>query len=378
MIQEFKVRIEQKILDDLRARLESTRWPDEIEASGWTYGASLSYMKELTNYWLHDFNWRKTEDEINKYGNYIARIDGYDIHFLHIKGKGVKSVPIIITHSWPGSFLEMMKMIPLLTENNEISFDVVIPSMLGFGFSQKVNHPGCNVSLMADLWLKLMLELGYQKFGVQGGDFGAGVSAFVSQKYPEHVMGMHLNYIPGNYQPVLDEGEEFSDEEIEYLKSEDEWYFREGGYSLQQGTKPLTLAYGLNDSPVGLCAWIVEKMYGWADCRGNIENVFTRDELLSNVMLYWVTETIHSSVRLYNENRKAPLKAGKNSFINVPVGIARFRFEEPFPPRIYIERGFNIRHWTDFPKGGHFASMEKPELLAGDLFSFFGKAIETS
>ena len=188
MLKNFKVNIEQDILDDLKLRIEKTRWPDEIEGSNWTYGASLSYMKELSDYWLHDFDWRKTEAEINQYDNYIAEIDGYKVHFLQIKGKGRKLVPIIITHGWPGSFLEMMKLIPLLTENAECSFDVVIPSMLGFGFSDKVTHTGCNVSLMADIWFKLMLELGYKKFGVQGGDFGAGVSSFISLKYPDNVI----------------------------------------------------------------------------------------------------------------------------------------------------------------------------------------------
>jgi pimeloyl-ACP methyl ester carboxylesterase len=371
MIKNFKVNIDQHILDDLKLRIENTRWPDEIVESNWTYGASLVYMKELSHYWLNDFNWRKTEAEINQYDNFIAAIDGYMVHFMHIKGKGENSIPIIITHGWPGSFLEMMKLIPLLTENSKQSFDVVIPSMLGFGFSDKLTQTGCNVSLMADIWVKLMQELGYKKFGVQGGDFGAGVSAFISLKYPENVIGMHLNYIPGNYHPELADGELFTAEENDYIKSEEEWYFREGGYSLQQNTKPLTLAYGLNDSPVGLCAWIIEKMYGWAACNGNIESVFTKDELLSNVMLYWVTETIHSSIRLYGENKKVPMKLGKNSIIHVPVGIAHFMFEEPFPPRKFIERGFNIQHWTDFSEGGHFPALEKPELLAEDICNFF-------
>jgi pimeloyl-ACP methyl ester carboxylesterase len=371
----FKVKIEQDILEDLKTRIEKTRWPDEIAGSNWNYGASLNYMKELSDYWLNDFDWRKTEAEINQYDNYIAEIDGYNVHFLHIKGKSENSVPIIITHGWPGSFLEMMKLIPLLTKNAECSFDVVIPSLLGFGFSDKLTHTGCNVSLMADIWFKLMQELGYKKFGVQGGDFGAGVSSYISLKYPDNVYGMHLNYIPGNYHPELMDGELFTEEEINYLKSEDDWYSREGGYSLQQRTRPLTLAYGLSDSPVGLCAWIIEKMYGWADCKGNIENVFTKDELLSNVMLYWVTETIHSSIRLYNENKKVPLKLGKDAIINIPVGIARFHFEEPFPPRKFIERGFNIQHWSDFPEGGHFPAIEKPEILAGDICEFFNKIL---
>lgn len=376
MIKKIEIQIEQSYLDNLKSKLMLTRWPDELEGSGWTYGASLGYMKELHAYWTNYFNWRNTESEINRYGNFIANIDGYKIHFLHIKGKGEKSFPLILTHGWPYSFLEMLKLIPLLAENKDMSFDLVIPSMPGYGFSQKIVQPGCNVSFIADLWHKLMLELGYEKYGVQGGDFGAGVSTALSMKYPENVTGMHLNYIPGNYVPVLEENEEFSADENSYLDLEEEWYSREGGYSLEQNTKPLTLAYGLNDSPMGLCAWIIEKMYGWADCRGYIGNVFSMDDLLSNVTLYWITETIHSSIRLYNENSKNPLIIGKDSFINIPVGIAHFRYEDPFPPRRFIERGFNIQHWSEFPVGGHFPAMEYPSLLAGDITSFFSKILK--
>lgn len=373
MIKKIKIEIAQSFLDELKEKLRHTRWPDEIENSGWTYGAGLSYMKELTDYWINYFNWRNTEEEINKYPNYIADIEGYKIHFLHIKGKGIKSVPLIITHGWPSSFLEMMKLIPLLTENPEFSFDLVIPSMPGYGFSQKVTQPGCNVTFMGDLWHRLMTELGYEKYGVQGGDFGAGVSTAIALKYPESVIGIHLNYIPGNYVPKLEENEEFTREENDYLDSEEEWYMKEGGYSLQQNTKPLTLAYGLNDSPAGLCAWIVEKMYSWAECNGYIGSVFSKDEILSNVTLYWITETIHSSIRLYNENSKNPLVIEKDNTIKTPTGIAHFRYEEPFPPRLFIERGYNIQQWTDFPSGGHFPAMEKPELLAEDITSFFKK-----
>jgi len=377
MKRHFKINIEQEVLEDLKNRLKSTRWPDEIIDSEWTYGANLEYMKELAQYWQTEFDWRKTENDINLFDNFIIEIEGIKIHFLHTKGRGKKSIPLIITHGWPGSFLEMMKLIPLLTEDTELSFDLVIPSMIGFGFSEKLYHSGGNVSFMADLWLKLMQELGFDKFGVQGGDFGAGVSASLARKYPKHVIGMHLNYIPGNYQPILEEGEEFTEDEKEFIKSEDDWYFKEGGYSLQQKTKPLTLAYGLNDSPMGLCAWIVEKMYSWAECKGNIENVFSKDELLSNVTLYWVTKTLHSSIRLYNENSRSPLKISKDSPINVPTGIARFRFEEPFPPKKFVQRGFNLQHWTEFPEGGHFPAMEKPELLAKDISDFFGKLVSS-
>ena len=370
-VQPFRVNVAERVLIDLRERIQRTRWPDEIMNSGWNYGANLSYMKELAEYWLHKFDWRRIENEINAYPNFIAEIEGYKIHFLHIKGKGKKSLPLIITHGWPGSFLEMMKLIPLLTNNSDLTFDLVVPSMMGYGFSQKITQSGCNVRFMGELWYKLMKALGYEKFGAQGGDFGAGVSTVLALQYPQNVVGVHLNYIPGSYTPYLPDGENLTHEEIQFEKDADNWYTREGAYSHQQRTKALTLAYGLNDSPVGLCAWIIEKFYGWADCKGNIEKVFTKDELLANVTLYWVTETIHSSVRLYNENSKVPLHFKKDEFVKVPVGIARFPLEEPFPPRKYIERAFNIQRWTNMPAGGHFASMEKPELLSEDIIAFF-------
>lgn len=374
MIKPFTVNIDQAKLDDLEARLKLTRWPDEITNSGWSYGANLRYMKELHHYWLTQYDWRKTEKEINQYRNYLAEIDGNKIHFIQEKSKAGKSIPLLITHGWPGSFLEMLKILPLLTQNAETSFDVVIPSMIGYGFSSKPSVKGCNVSYMADLWVKLMSELGYEKFAVQGGDFGAGVSTAIAYNYPERVIGMHLNYIPGNYVPDLDNGDSLTQEEEDYIKSEEDWYRREGGYSLQQKTKPITLAYGLNDSPIGLCAWIVEKMLGWADYQENRETVFSKDELLSNVALYWLTETAHSSIRLYWENSKYKLKLGKNDFISTPVGIARFKYEEPFPPRRFIERGYkNIQHWTDFPRGGHFAALEKPVEFSNDIKDFFKK-----
>jgi pimeloyl-ACP methyl ester carboxylesterase len=216
----------------------------------------------------------------------------------------------------------------------------------------------------------LIKKLGHQKVLAQGGDFGAGICTALALKHPDLLLGLHLNYIPGSYLPFLPAAEKLTEEEIRFQKSAEDWYSTEGAYSHQQRTKPLTLGYALNDSPVGLCAWIVEKFYGWSDCNGNIESVFTKDELLSNVSLYWFTESIHSSIRLYNENSRAPLHFLKNDFINIPVGIARFHKEEPFPPRKFIERGYNVQHWTDIPTGGHFAAMEQPVLFANDIIQF--------
>lgn len=373
MTKPFSASVPQQILDDLKLRLSLTRWPDEIEGSDWNFGADLSYMKELTEYWQNTFDWRKVETEINSYPNYMADIDGHQIHFMHIKGKGKRSLPLIITHGWPGSFIEMMKLIPLLTEDTDFSFDLVIPSIPGFGFSDKINHAGCNSEFVADLWHKLMTELGYNRYGAQGGDIGSGISTWLSLKYPNHVIGLHLNYISGSYKPYLADGEQLTEEVLAFQKYGAEWSAKEGAYAYMHATKPLTAAYGLNDSPVGLCAWIVEKFKGWSDSNGNIENSFTKDELLANVTLYWITQTIHSSMRIYNENSKKPLVFNRNERVTVPVGFAKFPKELPTPPRSYVEKGFNIHNWTIMAAGGHFAAMEQPELLSKDIIHFFSK-----
>lgn len=375
MIKPFSIQVPQQVLDDLKFRLDHTRWPDEITGSGWAYGADLSYMKELTAYWLHTFDWRKTENEINAYPNFIADIDGHHIHFIQVKGKGRRSVPLIITHGWPGSFLEMLKLIPMLTEDPDFSFDLIIPSVPGFGFSDKIHHPGCNGEFVADIWHKLMMKLGYERYGAQGGDIGSGISTWLSLKYPSNVIGLHLNYISGSYSPYLPEGEELPEDVLAFRKTAAAWSAREGAYAAMHATKPLTAAYGINDSPAGLCAWIVEKFNAWSDNHQNVENCFTKDELLSNITLYWVTQTIHSSMRIYNENSKNPLVFKKDTYVKVPVGFAKFPNELPTPPRSHIEKGFNICHWTDMPAGGHFAAVEQPGLLSKDIIEFFLKLL---
>jgi len=259
MIKPFSVDIPQQVLDELKLRLKLTRWPDHLKESSWIYGADFSYMKELTAYWEHTFDWRKVEAEINSYPNFMADINGHQIHFMHIKGRGKRSVPLIITHGWPGSFLEMMKLIPLLTEDPNFSFDLVIPSVPGFGFSGKFNNAGGNSEYVADIWHHLMTELGYTRYGAQGGDIGAGISTWLSLKYPFHIIGLHLNYIPGSFKPYLADGEQLTDEVLAFKQVGAEWSAREGAYAYLHATKPLTAAYGLNDSPAGLCAWIVEK-----------------------------------------------------------------------------------------------------------------------
>ncbi|SNR54485.1 Pimeloyl-ACP methyl ester carboxylesterase [Maribacter sedimenticola] len=371
MIEKFKVNIPPSDLDDLKHRIKNVRWPDEIKNSDWTYGTSLSYIKELADYWLYDFNWRTIEKEINSFPNFIATVDGIKIHFLHIKSKSKNAIPIIITHGWPGSFLEMLKIITYLSDSESTPFHLVIPSIIGFGFSEKPTVNGSDYGFNADLWHKLMLKLGYHKFGLQGGDIGAGISIKIAQKYPESIIGLHLNYISDSYVPYFRENEPMNPHILKYQKSTRLWNEREGAYALVHSTKPLSLAYGLNDSPIGLCGWIIEKFKAWSDNDGNIENSFTKKELLANVTLYWLTQTIHSSIRMYHEISNNPLKFGKDDFVKTPVGFAMFPKEIPVPPRDYIEKGFNIVHWTKMPKGGHFPALEQPKLLADDMIRFF-------
>jgi pimeloyl-ACP methyl ester carboxylesterase len=373
MIKPFFANAQQQDLDDLKYRIKNTRWPNESANPYWSYGSNLSYLRELSDYWSDQFDWRLTESEINSHPNFTTELDGFTIHFLHIKGKGRKSIPLIITHGWPGSFIEMMKIIPLLTEGPEFSFDLVIPSLVGYGYSEPASEAGCNSSVIAVLWNKLMNQLGYTRYGAQGGDIGAGVGTWLALKYPQAIAGLHLNFISGSYKPFFKTEEEPDEEYLAFQQLVSSWSDMEGAYAHVHATKPLTLAYGLNDSPVGLCAWILEKFYNWSDNQGNIENSFTKDELLANITLYWLTRSIYSSIRIYYENSKMPLIFKENDFVKPPVGFAKFPKELPTPPRSYIEKGFNIQHWTEMPAGGHFAAMEQPELLANDIILFFKK-----
>jgi pimeloyl-ACP methyl ester carboxylesterase len=274
----FKINIEQSAIDDLKERIVNTRWADTPGEDTWQYGLSLSYMKSLTHYWAHDFDWRKIEESINIYPNFITEIDGYKIHFLHIKGKGQNAIPLIISHGWPGSFLEMLKVIPLLSNNETLSFDLVIPSLLGFGFSDKSGAGGINSTVMAGLWVKLMNSLGYEKFIAQGGDLGAIISTRIALKYPDSLLGLHLNYIPFNYKPYMRVDEKLTKEETDAQQKTYKFFMAEGAYSQIQGTKPLTLCYGLNDSPVGLCGWILQIFKSFSNPQKNPDDLFNRDE----------------------------------------------------------------------------------------------------
>jgi pimeloyl-ACP methyl ester carboxylesterase len=362
-------------IEDLSERLRRTRWPKEASGSGWKYGIDERFLNELCVYWRDRFDWNAQVERFSTFRHFRCVLDGIGIHFICERGRGPAPIPLIITHGWPGSFLEMLKILPLLTDPGAYgadaadSFDVVVPSMPGFGFSDQTD--GVNTFRIAELWVGLMKELGYERFAAQGGDIGAGVSTILGLRHSKNVLGIHLNYIPGSYRPYLGAGQETTPEEKEFAEAARRWSDEHYAYGHLQGTTPLTAAYGLNDSPAGLAAWIVEKFRDWSDCDGDVYRRFTRDELLTNVTLYWLTETIYSSFRLYYEGRRAPLQFGPGHLVEVPCAIAKFPKESPFPPRGWIERGYNIQSWTEMPRGGHFAASEEPELLAQDIRVFF-------
>jgi pimeloyl-ACP methyl ester carboxylesterase len=378
VMEKFAINVKQAVLNDLTRRLDTARWPDEITDSGWDFGTNLAYMKALVAYWREGYDWQKQQASLNRLPQYRLNLDGQSLHFIHVHGKGPAPLPLIITHGWPGSFVEMVKLIPLLTDpaahgaSATDSFDVVVPSLPGYGFSDRPRVRGMNPQRIAALWVRLMDELGYQRFGAQGGDWGSAVSSALGLDHPGRIIGIHLNFIAGRY--LLGgtlEGTPNDAMARAYLARLRAWWDSEGGYNHQQATKPQTLAYSLNDSPVGLAAWIVEKFRTWSDCAGDPERVFSKDELLNNVMIYWITETISSSTRLYWEGREQPLRLSASNSVKPPVAVALFPKEIPMPPRELAERGYNITRWTEMPAGGHFAAMEQPELLANDLREFF-------
>ncbi|MBV9139066.1 MAG: epoxide hydrolase [Hyphomicrobiales bacterium] len=376
--EKFAIHVADEILADLWRRLDATRWPDEIENAGWEGGTNLAYMRSLTAYWRNGYDWRRQENALNSLPQYRLALDGLNVHFVHQRGKGPKPLPLVITHGWPGSFVEMVKLLPLLTDpaahgaSVDDAFDVVVPSLPGYGFSDRPRERGMNPNKIAALWVRLMAALGHERFGAQGGDWGATVSSALGLDHPDRMIGVHLNFIAGRFLlgGTLNEAQ---DDEVakQYLSQLRKWWDLDGGYNHQQSTKPQTLSYGLNDSPVGLAAWIVEKFQTWSDCGGDPERVLTRDELLTNVMIYWVTQTVRSSMQLYFESRERPLRLSRGNRVTPPVAVALFPKEIPMPPRSLAERGYNIVRWTEMPKGGHFAAMEQPELLAADIREFF-------
>jgi pimeloyl-ACP methyl ester carboxylesterase len=376
----FSIRIESEVLADLRARIRNTRWPDRAPGTAWEQGTDLEYLESLLAYWADGFDWRAQERLLNTAHHFHAEFDGVHIHFVHERARRGQGIPLILTHGWPSTFAELLPLVPFLTDPEAHgiegpAFDVVIPSLPGYGFSDRPAQVGVNYRHVAGLWHRLMRGLGYERYGAQGGDFGAGVATFMALTDPGPVLGVHLSNL--EITPYTGPGTRpLSAAETTYRERNAAFWQEEFGYKAIQSTKPQTLGYGLNDSPAGLAAWILEKWRSWADSRGSLDQRFSRDFLLTTVTLYWVTQTITSSMRDYfdNDNRRFRVMLGPREFINVPTGVAVFAHtfvDEGTPPREWAERLYNVRRWTLMPSGGHFAAAEEPELLARDIAAFF-------
>ena len=351
----FQLRAADEVLDDLRTRLRHTRWPNQIPEIGWEQGTERDWLRHLVVFWADEFDWRVWERRLNMLDQFTWR----GIHFIHQRAKSGQGVPLILTHGWPGSFLDYVEMLPMLED-----FDVVIPSLPGYGFSPRPSQVGVNYRYVADCWHQLMAQLGYSRYSASGYDFGAGVTTVLAQDHPESLIGIYLTTLESDLAPVVDDTN-LSDIERSYLQAKTAWELTERGYSAIQSTKPQTLGYGLNDSPAGLAAYMAEKWHSWSDVTP------TDDLLCATFTLYWITQSITSSMRDYWDNHRYPVKP---AYIRTPTAFGVFAHQtisEGEPPRAYLERLYNIQRWTVFPNGGHFAPVEQPAPVAKELTAFF-------
>ncbi len=371
----FRINVPDAVLADLKDRLAKTRFPSEIEGTGWDYGANLAYMKELVTYWRTSFDWREQERRLNQLPQFKTTIEGVEIHFVHQRSSNPNATPVVMIHGWPGSVVEFTKVIGPLTEpakhggDAADAFHVVALSLPGYGFSGKPRQPGYSNRKIAQIIAQLMSRLGYTRYGAQGGDWGGIIVRQLGLTDPAHLIGLHSNMCVASAPPGPNPNEGVPADEMKRVEAVRARIATETGYSQIQGTKPMTLGYGLNDSPAGLAAWIVEKFRTWSDSGGDVEKRFTKDELLTNITLYWVTETGPSSVRLYYENR---VDTGLQGRVEVPFACARFPGELfAVVPRKWIEAQYNVVQFTEMPRGGHFAALEEPQLLVEDMRKFF-------
>jgi pimeloyl-ACP methyl ester carboxylesterase len=376
-IEPFSLHVSDLVLEDLRQRIRRTRWPDQLAGIGWDQGTELSYLRELLAYWADGFDWRARERELNQLPHYRAELDRLGIHFIYQRAQAPNAIPLVLTHGWPSSFLELLPLLPLLTDpaGHGIPgppFHVVIPSLPGYGFSDRPGRTGITVQYTAELWDRLMHGLGFRRYAAGGGDFGCSVATYLGRDHADSMIGLHLSTL--DIMPYVGpESRPLSEAEKAYLEQNRRWWEGEGGYKAIQATKPQTAGYGLTDSPAGLAAWLLEKWRTWSDCAGDLESRFSRDFLLTMLTLYWVTETITSSMRYYYDDRRLR-PVGPKDFVRVPTAIAVFDHQllpEGVPPRELVERLYNIRRWTVMPRGGHFAAREEPRLLAQDIAAFF-------
>jgi len=375
MKNKFFIKISNDVLDNIYSKVKKYPWHEMPDGGGWTYGTNLDYMKEFSNYWITKFDWKKTEEKINKFNNFNSKIDGIDIHFIHEKGSGSNPKPLLLSHGWPGSIVEFLNIIDLLAHpekhggKEEDAFDVVVPSLPGFGFSGKLSKP-IGPRKMASIFNSLMTEvLGYKKYIAQGGDFGGTISSWLAYDFPKKCIAIHINILIVRHP----DGPQ-TKEEKEWEERFERDQIMENGYRMQQATRPQTLSYAMMDSPIGVAAWIIEKMRGWSDIKnGDIESVFSKDALLSNIMVYLVTKTFNTASWIYYGRREegGRFLPKEGLPIKVPTAVALFPKEYlEWAPRSYVERIYNIQRWTEMPKGGHFAALEQPDLLVKDIRDF--------
>jgi pimeloyl-ACP methyl ester carboxylesterase len=379
----FRIAVPQDVLDDLKLRLERTRWPmvpsiPEDIGSTWEAGSNHGYLYELVEYWRTTFDWRARENDIARFGHHTISLGDTTVHFIHAAGRGPAPLPIVLTHGFPDSFARFLKLIPLLTDppDPRDAFDVVVPSLPGFAFS---TGPSAKSDLfhVADRWHDLMTALGYDRYGAHGGDWGSTVTEHLARSHGDAVVGIHLTDVP--FWHALRRPDDVTRAERKYLDAIDEFQKSEGAYAMIQGTRPESLSVGLSDSPAGLAAWLVDFFQRWSDCDGDVERRFTKDELLTNVMLYWVTRSIGTSFMPYYSVMHAgasrwiaeQVKEWVGSRKKVPAGFAMFPKDLSHPPKEWAARFFDVARWTEMPRGGHFAAHEEPELLAEDMRAFF-------
>ena len=376
----FRVDVPQAAIDDLRSRLANTRLPDQIPGTSWEYGTERSYLEELLAHWMNEFDWRAQETRINAFDQFTTVIDDVDTHFIHQRSANPDAIPLMIVHGWPGSISEFLDIIPPLVDpaahggDSEDSFHVIAPSLPGFGFSGIPAARGYNPERIAHMLAELMERLGYESYAIAGGDWGAIINRHLANHYPERLIGLHSNMILAGPPADEEQRNRADPEELALTSARAAYMQNETGYQAIQGTKPQTLGYGLADSPAGVAAWIVEKFHGWSDLPqgpdGNLDDNFSRDDLLTNISIYWFTGTITSSTRIYYENRNTPAEKPID-YIDVPTGAAIFPAEIYLAPRAWAEAAYDLRHWTLMPRGGHFAALEQPELYLNDLREFF-------
>ena len=369
----FEIHVPDSVLSDLSERLARTRWPEAETVSDWSQGIPLAYVQELCEYWREGYDWRAVEARINAMPQFVTAIDGVDIHFLHVRSPQEDARPLVLTHGWPGSIVEFLKVIGPLSDptahggDAADAFHLVIPTIPGYGFSGKPTSTGWGVQRVAHAWAELMARLGYASYFAQGGDWGAGITVAIGLQDVEHCAGIHTN-MP-TVGPDRDTMDDLTEQEQDAIKAQQFYQDWDSGYSKQQSTRPQTLGYGLTDSPAGQAAWIVEKFYQWTDCQGHPENVLSRDELLGNVMMYWINACGASSARLYWESFG---RGGGGGDITVPSGVSMFPKEIFRASKRWVERRFkDLRYYNTLDRGGHFAAFEQPELFVGELRASF-------